>query len=76
MHTVRELARIALGVIRLVNGAIALVARQVITGRFEQPPPPVAVYGLRMFGMRTVPIALDLLRHDGHSAAMRSVPRP
>lgn len=63
-----DFARISLGLIRLVNGAIALVTPQVITRRFTAPgeaPPPVAVYALRMFGIRTVLVAIDLLRPAG-----------
>ncbi|MGE0227549.1 MAG: hypothetical protein AB7I38_02940 [Dehalococcoidia bacterium] len=66
-----NIARIALALIRLVNGTIALVQPRIITGRFAAPgeaePPQVAVYALRMFGIRTVLIALDLLRRDGPS---------
>jgi hypothetical protein len=60
-----DFARISLGLIRLVNGAIALVSPQIITRRFTDSPPPVAVYALRMFGIRTVLVALDLMRHPG-----------
>lgn len=63
------LARIALGLIRLTNGTIALVQPQIITRRFAAPgetePPQVAVYALRMFGIRTILVAIDLLRGDG-----------
>lgn len=63
---VRELARIALGLIRLGNGLLALIAPQIIIRRFltspKQEPPQVAIYALRMFGIRTVLVALDLLR--------------
>jgi len=65
MTTVGKLARIALGLIRLANGAIGLVAPQVITRRFTEEAPPVAAYALRMFGIRTVLVAFDLLRRDG-----------
>ena len=64
-----DIARIALALIRLANGTIALVQPRIITQRFASPdqadPPQVAVYALRMFGIRTVLIALDLLRPDG-----------
>ncbi len=70
MSKLGTFARIALGVIRLGNGVIALVQPSIITRRFAQPgetePPPVAVYGLRMFGIRTILVALDLLRGDGN----------
>lgn len=76
MATVRELARIALALIRLVNGLIALVAPQIIIRRFVPPSaeaPQVAVYGLRMFGIRTVLVALDLLRGGPERAHARRV---
>lgn len=63
-----DIARIALALIRLVNGTVALVQPRIITQRFASPeadPPQVAVYALRMFGIRTILIALDLLRPDG-----------
>jgi hypothetical protein len=76
----RTLARIALGMIRLINGAIALTAPQIITHRFDaegqSEPAPAAVYGLRMFGIRTVLLAIDLLRPAGpeRSHAMHFAP--
>jgi hypothetical protein len=75
-----NLARVALGMIRLANGAIALTAPQVITHRFDTEgqgdPPPAAIYALRMFGVRTVLLAIDLLRPAGpeRSHAMRFAP--
>jgi hypothetical protein len=63
---VTNLARVSLGLIRLTNGAIAVVAPQLITRRFMSgDPPPVAVYALRMFGIRTVLVGFDLLRTPG-----------
>lgn len=76
MTTIRELARISLGLIRLVNGLIALVAPSIIIRRFLTPgaeAPQVAVYGLRMFGIRTVLIALDILRGGPNRAHARNV---
>lgn len=77
MSTARELARIALGLIRLFNGLLALVAPQVIIRRFlispSAEPPPAAVYGLRMFGIRTVLVAVDLLRGGPNRAHARNV---
>ena len=61
-------ARYALGVIRVVNGAIGLVAPAVILRRFGSDDPagnPAATYGLRLFGIRTVLIGMDLLRKRG-----------
>ena len=61
-------ARCALGVVRVVNGAIGLVAPAVIMRRFGEDHPagnPAATYGLRLFGIRTVLIGADLLRTGG-----------
>ena len=68
-----DLARVALAGIRMTNGAIAIVAPSIITRRFNAPgetePHPAAVYALRMFGIRTVLVALDLLHHDASTRA-------
>lgn len=61
-------ARYALGAIRIVNGAIGLAAPAVIMRRFGENSPasnPAATYGLRLFGIRTVLIGVDLLRMQG-----------
>jgi hypothetical protein len=61
-------ARYALGVIRIVNGAIGLAAPAVIMRRFGEDDPggnPAATYALRLFGIRTVLIGVDLLRMQG-----------
>jgi hypothetical protein len=65
----RDHARIALATIRLVNGALALLAPEVMLRRFEAgraagpgaDPGRVAVYPLRMFGIRTVVLGIQLL---------------
>jgi len=67
----RDHARIALATIRLVNGALALLAPEVMLRRFEagrqgspgagQDPGRVAIYPLRMFGIRTVMLGIELL---------------
>jgi hypothetical protein len=65
----RDHARIALATIRLVNGALALLAPGVMLRRFETGPAAspgadpgrVAVYPLRMFGIRTVVLGIQLL---------------
>jgi hypothetical protein len=56
----------ALGAIRVVNGASALVAPKMLMTRLgvDAANNRAAVYGLRMFGIRTVLIGLDLLRDD------------
>lgn len=71
-----DVARLLLGGIRLINGAIALFAPHVIMGRFDTKDVPVAAYGLRMFGIRTILIALDLFRGpgDARDRAVRVAP--
>lgn len=63
----RDFARMLLGLVRLINGAIALFAPQIIIGRFDEDgrDVPVTRYALRMFGVRTVLIGLDLFRGVG-----------
>jgi hypothetical protein len=71
MTVSRDHARIALAAIRLVNGAVALLAPEVMLRRFEAgreanpgagpDPGRVAVYPLRMFGIRTVVLGIQLL---------------
>jgi hypothetical protein len=62
-------ARYALAVIRIINGAIALVAPSVIVKRFGEVPgeSAAAIYGLRLFGVRTVLIGADLVTQRGPS---------
>jgi hypothetical protein len=68
-NTVRigRIARYALAGIRILNGSVALIAPSVIIRRFGESPADdsAAVYGLRMFGIRTVVIGADLLVLDG-----------
>lgn len=66
----RDGARIALAVIRIVNGALALFVPRVLIGRIDpaDPPSPAAVYAFRLFGIRTVLIGADLLRGGEHRA--------
>jgi hypothetical protein len=79
LGTVSTAARYALGGIRIVNGAIGLVAPAVIQKRLGDTAPasnPAAIYGLRLFGIRTVVIGADLLRLRGDALthAVRSAP--
>src|SRR3712207_4354976 len=58
-------ARYTLGGIRILNGTLGLLAPGFIIRRFGDPAPDsnaAAVYGLRLFGIRTVLIGLDLIR--------------
>jgi hypothetical protein len=59
----REHARIALAAIRLVNGTLALLAPEVMLRRLGAHPRTnqVAVYPVRMFGIRTVVLGVELL---------------
>jgi hypothetical protein len=61
--TARDHARIALAVIRLVNGTMALLTPEMMLRRLGADPAAnqVAIYPLRMFGIRTVVLGVDLL---------------
>lgn len=67
--TLRDGARVLLAGIRFVNGAVGLFAPALIIGRFGSDPGvnPVAHYALRLFGVRTILIAIDLVRPDGRA---------
>ncbi|MEA2500447.1 MAG: hypothetical protein QOD01_558 [Actinomycetota bacterium] len=69
-------ARTALGVVRLVNGTIALVAPDKFLHVIGIDPEQdrVATYFLRMFGIRTIFLGLDLLSGEG-AARDRAVKR-
>jgi hypothetical protein len=60
-------ARYALAGIRIVNGGLALAAPDVIIERFDEKPADdnAATYGLRMFGVRTVLLGVDLVTLTG-----------
>jgi len=60
-------ARITLALVRIVNGALGLVAPQVLIGRIDpdEPASPAAIYAFRLFGIRTVLIGRDLLVRRG-----------
>ena len=75
--TVAKGSRYALGAIRIVNGALGLLAPGVIQRRLGDQAPDrnaAAVYGLRLFGIRTIVIGADLflLRTDDLDHALRS----
>jgi hypothetical protein len=71
---VTEGARITLAVIRIINGALGLVAPRLLIGRIDpdEPASPAAVYAFRLFGIRTVLIGRDLLVRKG-SALRRTL---
>lgn len=60
-------ARIVLAGVRLVNGLMALLTPRTLLRRLGVNPAEnaVAVYALRMFGVRTVLVAVGLLLPDG-----------
>jgi hypothetical protein len=62
-----RVARYTLAGIRIVNGSVALIAPSAIIRRFGESPADdnAAVYGLRMFGIRTVIIGVDLCTLNG-----------
>ena len=70
-------ARYALGGIRILNGALGLLTPAVIIRRFGDKNPErnaAALYGLRLFGVRTIVLGADLflLRRRELDGAIRS----
>ncbi|HEY0401750.1 MAG TPA: hypothetical protein VGD09_06995 [Blastococcus sp.] len=66
--TIGKAARFALGGIRIIAGTTGLLAPAMIISRFGDSNPtanPAAIYGLRLFGIRTVLIGADLIRLRG-----------
>jgi len=63
----RTSARLLLASIRLLNGLIALGMPRLITEQLRPVPDeqPATQYVLRMFGIRTILLAIDLLRPAG-----------
>src|SRR4051794_37966179 len=63
MVLTRDQARVALATIRLVNGTVALLTPEKMIRRLGADPDaePVAVHPLRMFGIRTVVLGVQLL---------------
>lgn len=62
-------ARYALGVIRLVNGTVALAAPDRLVKTFGADPEVngAAIYALRLFGVRTIVLGIQLLRAEGET---------
>jgi hypothetical protein len=60
-------ARIALGIIRLINGALGLLAPGVLVRRLGggATASPVARYAFRLFGVRTILLGAELLLAHG-----------
>jgi hypothetical protein len=65
--TVLSKARYVLAAIRIINGLLALLAPSLIIKRFGADPDKdaAAIYGLRLFGVRTVLIGADLITEHG-----------
>jgi hypothetical protein len=63
LRNAHDYARVLLALIRLFNGGVALVAPQMLAGRLgvDAQANPGILYVFRMFGIRTVLIAADLL---------------
>jgi hypothetical protein len=61
-----DIARTALAGVRLVNGAVGLFAPEILARRLGADPDenPALLYALRLFGVRTVVIAVDLYRRE------------
>lgn len=77
--TIAKTARYALGGVRLLAGSSGLLAPTMIIRRFGDDDPasnPAAIYGLRLFGIRTVLIGADLLLLRGRELdrAVRAAP--
>jgi hypothetical protein len=77
--TIGTAARYALGGVRIIAGTTGLLAPAMIISRFGDGNPaanPAAIYGLRLFGIRTVFIGLDLIRLHGRDLdrALRAAP--
>lgn len=79
IETLGTAARYALGGVRILAGGTGLLAPAMIITRFGDADPranPAAVYGLRLFGVRTVLIGVDLFRLHGRELehALRVAP--
>jgi hypothetical protein len=59
-----DYARILLAGIRLFNGAAALFAPTLLARRFGDNPNRAIIYVLRLFGVRTIIVGIELLVPD------------
>jgi hypothetical protein len=68
-------ARKILGTIRLINGTLALAAPERLIKMFGKDPAEEgrAIYALRLFGVRTVFLGLDLLLADDEESIAAAV---
>src|SRR5881296_3032757 len=60
----RDYARILLAGIRLFNGAVALSAPTLLARHFRDNPHSAVIYVLRLFGVRTIIVGIELLVPD------------
>jgi hypothetical protein len=60
----RDNARILLAGIRLINGAAALFAPKLLARQFRDNPNSAVIYVLRLFGIRTIIVGIELLVPD------------
>jgi hypothetical protein len=60
----RDYARILLAGIRLFNGAVALFAPKLLARQFRDNPNSAVIYVLRLFGVRTIFVGIELLVPD------------
>ena len=79
IETLGKTARYALGGVRILAGGTGLLAPAMIINRFGEENPSAdaaAIYGLRLFGIRTVLIGADLFRLHGRELdrALRVAP--
>jgi hypothetical protein len=79
IETLGKAARFALGGVRIVAGGTGLLAPAMIITRFGDGDPranPAAIYGLRLFGIRTILLGADLFRLHGSDLdrALRAAP--
>ncbi len=64
LEHIRDYARILLAGIRLFNGAAALFAPTWMARRLGDNPNSAVIYALRLFGVRTIIIGVELLVPD------------
>jgi hypothetical protein len=64
LEHVPDYARILLASIRLFNGAAALFVPTLLARQFKDNPNSAIIYVLRLFGVRTVLIGIELLVPD------------
>jgi hypothetical protein len=60
----RDYARILLAGVRLFNGAAALFVPTLLARRFGDNPNSAVIYVLRLFGVRTIIVGIELLVPD------------